>query len=166
MFGLFGLFSFEGSVEVRPDQSESWYIYNNNLTNLIREAAGDNNTEDLIHLIANTTNEQRQEVINDCDNHGFTPLLLASSHGGAECVKILISHGANVNSKGANGRSSIIYAACNGNIDILQKLLDAGAYINDPDDSGMTALMYAADHGFSECVLLLLGYVSTLVSIV
>jgi hypothetical protein len=26
--------------------------------------------------------------------------------------------------------------------------------------------MYAADHGFSECVLLLLGYVSTLVSIV
>ena len=58
---------------------------------------------------------------------GATLLMLASSEGQLEVVKILLSNGANVNAKDKTGKTALWLAKLNGRKEIVKLLLAAGA---------------------------------------
>ena len=84
------------------------YTYNNDLLTNLLELSEVNDIEGLRKTVSNEPN--LINVINNGDLHGFTPLLLASSHGSSDCLKLLISSGANVNKSGNGGRCPLHYA--------------------------------------------------------
>ena len=70
-----------------------------------------------------------------------------------EAVKILLSNGANINTKTRKeSQSSLHIASKNGHIDMVKYLIEKGASINDADISGDTPLDIAMKNGHSEVV--------------
>lgn len=53
------------------------------------------------------------------DDTDTTPIILASSSGRLEVVKLLIQHKANVNHKTTQGHSALQYAASKGHTDVF-----------------------------------------------
>ncbi|XP_014672257.1 PREDICTED: ankyrin-3-like [Priapulus caudatus] len=76
---------------------------------------------------------------------GKTPLMSAVREGEEAVVRMLLSHGANVNAADQQGRTSLYHAACSGQLDIVRLLLEAG-----------TSLHMAAYSGRLDIVRLLL----------
>lgn len=97
--------------------------------------------------------------IDDADNDGNTPLMIASSLGKVSFVHFLIDNGASVNNKNYNGETALHRAAQSGNNEIIDILFAAGAELNTPDFSGRTPLMQAvaAERRFSVERLATLG---------
>lgn len=60
-------------------------------------------------------------------------------------AKLLISRGANVNSKDEDGLTPLMYAASLSNTDAISLLLAAGARVNAVDNEGWTPLIYLAN---------------------
>jgi len=86
--------------------------------------------------------------VDDRGNKGdLTPLMDAASQGHLEIVKLLISHGADVNAQSACGNSPLMYACSSGHEDIVKELLNAGARVEDNNENGHTPLMEAASSG-------------------
>lgn len=83
-------------------------------------------------------------------------LLFAESSGNEALLQWCFEHGANVDFKGAQGRTLLQFAAFKGNKSFVEKLLNHGANINAQDDNGQTALMLAALKGHQDVVDLLL----------
>lgn len=82
------------------------------------------------------------DTINSSNDHGFTPLILATYRNQVECVKWLINKGANVNLSSPEGIA--LHGACfKGNTDIARILIDAGSNVNTIGARGSTALIYA-----------------------
>ena len=84
------------------------YIYHNDLLANLLELSEVNDIEGLRKTISDEPNLVK--ILNNGDLHGFTPLLLASSHGSLDCLKLLIRNGANVNKSGNGGRCPLHYA--------------------------------------------------------
>jgi ankyrin repeat protein len=70
--------------------------------------------------------------VNAADSDGSTPLIKASAAGDAATVRLLISHGAKVNSE-INTFTPLTAAAWYGHTDIVRVLLDNGADVNAKD---------------------------------
>src|ERR1700752_1144 len=68
----------------------------------------------------------------------------------------LLGHGADVNSRDADGDTALHGAAQNGNLEIINLLLDKGANPNAKNKLGGTPLMFAAVFGNDDAVRLLL----------
>ncbi|MBN2891701.1 MAG: ankyrin repeat domain-containing protein [Bacteroidales bacterium] len=65
----------------------------------------------------------------------------AAMYGHFEAVKLLIEYKANINSKGAYGRTALIYAsASSGSLEIVKLLIENGANIKAKNDAGENAL--------------------------
>ena len=62
-------------------------------------------------------------------------------------MHLLISYGADANTRDLNGRTALMVAAFNGNLKTSTLLLREGARLNGHDENGLTALYYAAWHG-------------------
>ena len=77
------------------------------------------------------------------DRYACSPLWLACLFGHENCVKKLISLGANVNARNVLGKSCLHAAASKGHSAIVQLLIQAGAVIQD-DFLGMSPLHEAA----------------------
>jgi ankyrin repeat protein len=93
--------------------------------------------------------------VNARDADGNTPLLLAASHAGADCVELLLKKGADVNAANKAGATALIRAATN--YDKARLLIDAGANIQVKTELGKTPLTLAARrYGNSKAVKLLL----------
>ena len=76
---------------------------------------------------------ERREDVNTSNENGVSPLIRASWGSSADhvqCMRILISNGANVNARNQNQSSSLHFAAVNNNIDGINLLLDNGADID------------------------------------
>jgi ankyrin repeat protein len=90
--------------------------------------------------------------INQQNNEGWTPLMLASRNSNTysteNTVKILIDAGADLNIQEKNGWSSLMLASRNSNTysteNTVKLLIDAGADVNIQLKSGLTALMLAS----------------------
>ncbi|KAL4950077.1 ankyrin repeat-containing domain protein [Aspergillus filifer] len=72
-----------------------------------------------------------------------TALMTAAHHNQAENIKLLLEHGASLNTEDFYGRTALFDAAGEGHIEAMQALLDVKAGIETYDLSGQTALFWA-----------------------
>ena len=88
---------------------------------------------------------------------GLTALMMASTNGRTEVVKLLLDKGAEVNLKNNYGITALFMASANGHTEIVKLLLDKGAEVNVKNtDDGVTALFMASANGHTGIVKLLL----------
>lgn len=91
------------------------------------------------------------------DEHGRTPLLLATRGNHVEAAALLIAAGADVNAKDDQQDSAYLYAGAEGRTEILKLTLTHGADLRSTNRFNGTALIPAAEKGHLENVRLLLG---------
>jgi ankyrin repeat protein len=81
--------------------------------------------------------------LNEKDNNGFTPLIIASYYGNAPIVKYLCENGANLNIQDNDGWTALIYASYYQFEDVVQILLLYHPDFNLVNKYGYSALWYA-----------------------
>jgi len=78
--------------------------------------------------------------VNARNQLGETPLIMAARNGHIEKIKVLLDHGADINSQGSeDGKTALIWAAHMNDADMTKLLLDKGANPNLKDRDGYTA---------------------------
>jgi ankyrin repeat protein len=83
--------------------------------------------------------------LHTADGHGNTPLHWCAFKNAADCVKLLLANGANVNGKaGVSGWTPLHDAAYSDAVESLDLLLAAGADVDARATSGATPLCFAA----------------------
>lgn len=100
-------------------------------------------------------NEAHPNKLNDLNDQGYTPLMLAAYHGNLETAAYLAKNGANLNGESKYG-TPVMAAAIKGNYEIVSLLLSQGADLNKADSNGTTALLYASIFSLNEIASLLL----------
>lgn len=104
--------------------------------------------------------EQNPSLVNAIAPDGFQPLGLASFFGHLQAAKLLLAHGAEVNSPSNNAQKvqPLHSAVANQHLEIAKMLLEHGADVNAVQQDGYTPLHEAAQNGQIEMVKLLLSY--------
>ncbi|XP_021102937.1 kinase D-interacting substrate of 220 kDa isoform X7 [Heterocephalus glaber] len=92
---------------------------------------------------------------NEC---GQTPLMIAAEQGNLEIVKELIKNGANCNLEDLDNWTALISASKEGHLHIVDELLRCGVNLEHRDMGGWTALMWACYKGRTNVVELLLSH--------
>lgn len=85
-----------------------------------------------------------------------TPLTLAAQHGHESVIQLLLSYGADIDSKGLEGRTALALAAESGFLSIFEFLLSRGADVDAVDHDHATPLHLASRAGHTEIVRALL----------
>lgn len=101
--------------------------------------------------------KQNQEVINQTNENGFSPLILACYRGNVEVVKFLIENVKDVNYKSQEG-TALAGLSVKYNKDLVMLLLKRNADPNIPDATGSTPLFWAVKFGNKELIELLLKH--------
>jgi ankyrin repeat protein len=98
-----------------------------------------------------------EQGVGEQDEHGVTPLHHAAGAGHEEVLTVLLSHGAQANSKDGQGKTPLMMASLGGHMVGVQKLLQVvgNQGLADTDEDGWTALHFAASRGRTEVVTLL-----------
>lgn len=74
---------------------------------------------------------QRSRVVNETRKDGWTALMIASTKGEEELVRVLVKHGAEVNKrKTGDGCTALMFAAAKGHDEIVRFLLSHHADVN------------------------------------
>ncbi|XP_071107805.1 ankyrin repeat domain-containing protein 17-like isoform X5 [Haliotis cracherodii] len=102
-------------------------------------------------LLAMKANVEDRGIKGDC-----TPLMEAASGGHVDIVRLLISHGADVDAQSSAGNTPLHYAACGGYKEVVQELIKANARVEVHNENGHTPLMEAASAGHVEVARILL----------
>jgi ankyrin repeat protein len=91
------------------------------------------------------------------EHFGYTGLLLATSYGRTEVVRLLVEMGADINFKNKDGDTALILAVVYRRNEIVSFLVENGADINVQNKIGNTALIIGSlKNGYTEIVRLLL----------
>ncbi|MGV8119577.1 MAG: ankyrin repeat domain-containing protein [Candidatus Xenobiia bacterium LiM19] len=85
-------------------------------------------------------------------NNGNTLLQLAAVKGSKDIAELLLSKGADINSKNNESQTPLHFAAFNGETQLVKMLLSKGAELNAKDCYGFTPLHNAASNGNKETV--------------
>src|SRR5260370_8868023 len=85
--------------------------------------------------------------VNQTDDKGYTPLILATYNDNFEVAQLLLKDGANTEIKDHSGRTALMGASFKGNEREVKLLLDNGANATASDSKGMTSMMYAVMFG-------------------
>lgn len=96
------------------------------------------------------------ESVNWKDERGRTPLSIAASYGHETIVRLLLEHGAHVNSRTHCGDTPLLLAVKDGHESVVRLLLEKGADINSKDRLGCTPLLFAVSDRREAVVKLLL----------
>ncbi|XP_041363273.1 ankyrin repeat and KH domain-containing protein 1-like [Gigantopelta aegis] len=102
-------------------------------------------------LLAMKANVEDRGIKGDC-----TPLMEAASGGHVDIVRLLISHGADVDAQSSAGNTPLHYAACGGFTEVVQEIIKANARVEVHNENGHTPLMEAASAGHVEVARILL----------
>lgn len=95
--------------------------------------------------------------LDEPDDSGWTPLMIAASAGSLPLVQALLKLGCDPNKANENKQRALHYACSKNRIEIVECLLQNGAQVNAQDVYGSTALHRAASKGYIKIVDLLLG---------
>ncbi|XP_069742342.1 kinase D-interacting substrate of 220 kDa-like isoform X1 [Narcine bancroftii] len=93
------------------------------------------------------------EKVKDVDERnesGQTPLMLAAEQGNLEMVQELLKKGANCNLEDVDNWTAVISAAKEGHLEIVRELINFNANLEHRDMGGWTSLMWAAYKGHIE----------------
>ncbi|MEY8761301.1 ankyrin repeat domain-containing protein [Chryseobacterium tongliaoense] len=101
--------------------------------------------------------KQNPDVINQTNESGFSPLILACYRGNVEVAKFLIDNVKDVNYKSQEG-TALAGLSVKYNKDLVELLLKRKADPNIADATGSTPLFWAVKFGNKELVELLLRY--------
>jgi len=74
---------------------------------------------------------------------GFRPLHKAALTGRKDIVELLISNGADINSRDNQGQTPLVWAISEGTLDVIKLLVDRGANVNIKTNSGVSPLKCA-----------------------
>ncbi|CAK4479061.1 unnamed protein product [Aphanomyces euteiches] len=96
--------------------------------------------------------EASDPSVNKANYEDATPLHEASKKGKLDIVKLLLDHGADVDSTDQDGFTALEWASYNGYFEIVKILLHHDASVNTADKDGMTALMWATRFKYDEIV--------------
>ncbi|MFP3587698.1 ankyrin repeat domain-containing protein [Paraburkholderia sp. SIMBA_055] len=101
-------------------------------------------------------------IINETDERGRTPLMLAAGYGRSNVVDVLTQRGARISDKRSAGVTTLMFAADSGHVSEVGTLLRWGAAANERASrtgagNGPTALMLAARAGHTDVVRTLLN---------
>ncbi|NXW07568.1 KDIS Kinase, partial [Fregetta grallaria] len=94
--------------------------------------------------------------VDERNENGQTPLMLAAEQGNLEIVQELLKKGANCNLEDADNWTALISAAKEGHATIVAELLNYNVSLEHRDLGGWTALMWASYKGRTEVAKLLL----------
>ena len=96
------------------------------------------------------------DVNAEADNSSqVQPLHSAAAGRSAECVRILLDAGADVDARQAGGYTALMEAALQGNAEMVRALLDAGADPTLSDEEGRNSIEFARAEGHSDVAELL-----------
>lgn len=96
------------------------------------------------------------DLVNQPDEKGFTPLILATYLGETNTVELLIDHGADINAQDPNmGMTALMGVCFKGSEDLAKLLVERGADTSLKNKQGETALDFAKRGGFEGVVALL-----------
>jgi ankyrin repeat protein len=98
---------------------------------------------------------------NKIDDSGSTPLILAAGHGNLGVIKLLISHGAELDTV-AKGGSALSTACEEGHLSCAKWLINAGADINLQDEKEATPLYLSIANNRIDVAKLLLAHQATI----
>ncbi|CDZ75784.1 Phosphocholine transferase AnkX [Legionella massiliensis] len=85
--------------------------------------------------------------LNQKDQSGLTPLMLACSNGNMGLAQLFLNKNAELDSLGPNNITALHMAALSGNLDLVQLLVEKGADCNKVNSSNETPLHFAAQGG-------------------
>ncbi|KAK6975558.1 NF-kappa-B inhibitor epsilon [Biomphalaria glabrata] len=106
-------------------------ISQNDGGNVIIQAAKTRNIKCLKYFFKQFNKNKPLPDINSLNSQGLNALMYATIDRNIEIVKILISHGANVNLQNPNnGQTCLHLGALNGDSDVVEALIAAGACLN------------------------------------
>ncbi|MGR3855959.1 MULTISPECIES: ankyrin repeat domain-containing protein [Chryseobacterium] len=101
--------------------------------------------------------KQNPDVINQTNEHGFSPLILACYRGNTDVADFLIENVKDVNYKSREG-TALAGLAIKYNKDLVEHLLKKKADPNIADETGYTPLFWAVKSGNKDLVEQLLKY--------
>lgn len=116
-----------------------------------------------LHSLLNARLFINPKGIDGLDSWSYSPLQVAALHGCANCTRLLLQAGADVEKQlppsSHTGYRPLHLAAVKGSVEVIQLLASAGANVNGTDSAGCTPLFWAIRNGHEGLVghLLKLG---------
>ncbi|WET47491.1 ankyrin repeat domain-containing protein [Chryseobacterium indologenes] len=101
--------------------------------------------------------KQTPDIINQTNENGFSPLILACYRGNVKVAEFLIDHVKDINYKSKEG-TALAGLSVKYNKKLVEDLLKKNADPNIADDTGATPLFWAVKFGNKELIELLLQY--------
>ena len=152
----------ESSTEIIENNRLLNQLWRESFENIATEEknlnSADTETEVQINLLMSTDainqNPDDKEKTNDENTNdnielrfeGNTPILFATQSNNISLINLLLSNGANINSKNSlSGMNSLMYSILNNKLEIIQLLVIYGIDINAVDKSGNSALMLTVE---------------------
>ncbi len=86
-----------------------------------------------------------EQKVADFASGWLTPLMFAAREGDLESARLMIAAGANVNTRGGDGKNALGLAIFNGNYELASYLVDAKSDVNQADTQRFTPLYWAVD---------------------
>ncbi|VDH99713.1 Hypothetical predicted protein, partial [Mytilus galloprovincialis] len=114
-------------------------------------------SKEIVELLLDTYKDRGKEIeIEKNDNLGQTPIILASSKGEEQTVKLLLHYKAKISATDKKGFTSLLAASLNGYSNTAKVLIDNKANICHTDNDGRTALFIACEKGHRKIVKMLI----------
>ncbi|TGL88371.1 hypothetical protein EHQ68_11165 [Leptospira congkakensis] len=110
------------------------------------------------HISSVTSALDKGQDINEKNEEGNTPLMLASRYKQPEMIKLLLSRGAKIEETNLLGETALLLSAAWGNFDGVKILLEHGANPNILKSNGDSALHSATVLGNEEMAFLLIKH--------
>ena len=125
------------------------------------DSAKNGRTDEMLELLDEGANIEFQDMSSKSPGgtgrrDGYTALMWATENGHADCVRLLIDAGANIDATSEMGETALVQAAAEGRTDCVRMLIDAGARMDAMDEVMYPALIAAATNGRTESVRLLI----------